>query len=89
MAEKPSAFGEDMGAISINVFMIFIYLNIFISEEPIGGDGPRSANHMQIGCNMKCFVLSQVYSGCALRGGEHHHRPAGASADFLFMDIGS
>lgn len=63
MFGKPPAFGEDMGAISINVFMIFIYLNIFISEEPIGGDGPRSANHMQIGCNMKCFVLYQVYSG--------------------------
>lgn len=43
--------------------MIFIYLNIFISEEPIGGAGPCSANHMQMGCNIECFVLSQVYSG--------------------------
>lgn len=74
-----------MRAISINVFMIFIYLNIFISQQPIGGGGPCSANDMQMGCNIECFVLSQVYSGVFCVEVSNTTDLQARADDFLFM----
>ncbi len=65
--------------------MIFIYLNIFISQEPIGGGGPCPANNMQMGCNIECFVLSQVYSGVFCVEVSNTTDLQARGDDFLFM----
>lgn len=53
-------------AISNNVFMIFIYLNIFIrGVSPWGGGGFHFPNDMQMGCNV-LFCLKPVRESCGV-----------------------